>query len=214
MKTIMCFGDSNTYGYIPKTADRYDEDVRWTGILNHRVKDLGYRVVEEGLVGRTTVFPDNLRPGRKGSEFLPVLMESHYPVDTVVLMLGTNDCKTVYGASPEVIGKGIEKLLRQIKAANENTKILLVSPIYLGENVWREEFDPEFDEKSVETSKRLKDVYIRLATEYGCDFLAASDVADPSAADQEHLTEEGHRALAEAIFTALQSRKIYQKGGR
>ncbi len=201
MKTIMCFGDSNTYGYIPKSAKRYAENVRWTGILDRRVRNLGYRVIEEGLVGRTTVFPDHLRAGRKGSEFLPVLLESHYPVDTVVLMLGTNDCKTVYGASPEVIGKGIESLLRQIQAADQKTKILLVSPIHLGEDVWKEEFDPEFDEKSVETSRRLKEVYRRLAEKYGCEFLAASDVAEPSAVDQEHLTEEGHRALAEAIYT-------------
>ena len=203
MKTIMCFGDSNTYGYIPKTADRYDEDVRWTGILNHRVKDLGYRVVEEGLVGRTTVFPDNLRPGRKGSEFLPVLMESHYPVDTVVLMLGTNDCKSVYSATPEVIGQGIEQLLDQINTVNPDAKILLVSPIYLGERIWEEDFDPEFDKNSVEVSRNLPRVYEKIARRRNVSYLPASEFARPGEADQEHLDELGHSRLANAIYEKL-----------
>ncbi len=203
MKTILCYGDSNTYGYAPQTKDRYPENIRWAGILNKRVESLEYRVVEEGLVGRTSVFPDYLRPGRNGSEMLPVLLESHCPVDTVVLMLGTNDCKTVYGASAEVIGKGIEKLLLQIKAAGENIHIVLVSPIHLGEQVWQEQYDPEFNRTSVETSKKLKAVYQRLALKYGCKFLAASDVAEPSTVDQEHLTEAGHLALAQAIYEII-----------
>lgn len=199
MKNILCFGDSNTYGYIPENGKRYEPEVRWTGILEKKGQDYDYKIIEEGLVGRTTVFPDNLRPGRKGTDLLPVLLESHYPVDGVVLMLGTNDCKTVYGASPEVIGKGVETLIKQIKQSDESTKILLVSPIHLGEEVWKEEYDPEFNQHSVDVSKKLKDVYKKLAEQYQCEFLAASDVAQPSKADQEHLTIEGHAALANAI---------------
>ena len=111
MKTILCFGDSNTYGLIPGTKERYPEDIRWTGILGQRLKNRGFRVVEEGLVGRTTIFPDNLRPGRDGSELLPVLLESHYPVDELILMLGTNDCTPELGLSPEQIAGGMEKLI-------------------------------------------------------------------------------------------------------
>ena len=159
MKTILCFGDSNTYGYIPKVNDRYSEDIRWTGILNKKVNELGFRVVEEGLVGRTCIFQDPLRPGRNGSELLPVILESQYPIDTLILMLGTNDCKSVYSASEEVIGLGVEKLLRQIKSSDRRTKIILVSPIHLGDDVWKDEFDPEFDKNSVEVSKKLEGVY-------------------------------------------------------
>ena len=199
MKTILCFGDSNTYGLIPGTKERYPEDIRWTGILGQRLKNRGFRVVEEGLVGRTTIFPDNLRPGRDGSELLPVLLESHYPVDELILMLGTNDCKTVYNASAQVIGRGIKKLLGQIKNADQNIKVTLVSPILLGDEVWKSEFDPEFGVQSVKTSGELKEEYRKIADEYGCDFLAASDVAAPSDNDREHLTPDGHAALAEAL---------------
>ena len=205
MKTILCYGDSNTYGYRPQDKKRYEYQERWTGILNEKLKSKNYRIVEEGLVGRTTVFEDSVRYGRKGSDFLLPALESHSPIDTVVLMLGTNDCKSIYKASATVIGKGIEILLRQIRSFDKNIKILLVSPIYLGEEVWKAEYDPEFDKESVATSKKLKSVYRKLAEEYGCSFLAASDVASPSETDQEHLNREGHAALADAIYEKIVS---------
>ena len=146
MKQILCFGDSNTYGLIPGTTNqRYGWGTRWTSILDDKVRTKGYRVIEEGLCGRTTVFDDPFRTERRGTEMLPAILESHRPVDTIVLMLGTNDCKSVYSATPEVIGQGIEQLLDQINTVNPDAKILLVSPIYLGERIWEEDFDPEFD---------------------------------------------------------------------
>lgn len=168
MKQILCFGDSNTYGYIPENGKRYAYADRWTGILSERLKDEDCRVI---------------------------------------LMLGTNDCKTVYGASAEVIGKGIEKLIRQIKSADPATKILLVSPIWLGEGVWEEGFDQEFNQNSVETSKKLKKVYEKIASDYGCDFLAASDYVKPSEADREHLSLESHRILSDVIYEKLKEER-------
>ena len=203
MKSILCFGDSNTYGLKPDGSGRFDKNERWTGILSELLSNTDYDVIEEGLVGRTTVFEDSTRLGRNGSKLLPVLLESHGPVDTVVLMLGTNDCKTVYNASPTLIGRGTEILIKQIRANNPNADILLLSPIYLGEEVWKQEYDPEFDEKSVVTSKELKAVFRKLAEEFDCMFLAASDVAKPSETDQEHMDIESHRFLAEAVYRKL-----------
>lgn len=203
MKQILCFGDSNTYGLIPGTKERYSWEERWTGILEEKIKAKGFRVVEEGLCGRTTVFEDELRENRKGVEALPMLLETHAPLEKVVLMLGTNDCKTVYQASAEVIGEGIEKLIYQIKAADESIEILLVSPILLAEGVGEENFDPEFDQESVETSKRLKRVYQQIAEKNGCKFLAASDYARVSEADRQHLDKDGHRRLAEAVYRKI-----------
>ena len=87
MKEILCFGDSNTYGLIPGTKNRYGRDTRWTGLIEQQLYGKGCRIIEEGLCGRTTVFEDELREGRKGAAFLPTLLESHAPVDRVVLML-------------------------------------------------------------------------------------------------------------------------------
>nr|WP_330390789.1 GDSL-type esterase/lipase family protein [Anaerostipes sp. 494a] len=114
MKQILCFGDSNTYGLIPGTSERYNWSVRWTGILDQSLSQKGYRIIEEGLCGRTTVFEDPLRDGRKGTAIFPTVLETHQPLELVVLMLGTNDCKTVYDASSNVIGKGMERLVDQV----------------------------------------------------------------------------------------------------
>ena len=203
MKSVLCFGDSNTYGLKPDGSGRFEKTERWTGVLSDMLGHQDYEVIEEGLVGRTTVFEDSTRQGRNGSKLLPILLESHGPVDTVVVMLGTNDCKAVYNASPKLIARGAEILLRQIRDNNSAAKILLLSPIHLGDTVWKEEFDPEFDEKSVITSKELKAVFAKLAEEFDCMFLAASDVAKPSETDQEHLDEKGHLALANAIYKKL-----------
>lgn len=202
MKRILCFGDSNTYGYIPDGTGRYSEEIRWTGRLQKKLAAEAV-IIEEGLCGRTTVFQDELRIGRRGAELLPILLESHAPLDLVTVMLGTNDCKTVYGASAEVIGKGIEKIIGQIKTIAPQTKILLISPILLGDDVWKAEYDPEFSRESVAVSKKLKDVYKRIAEKNNCMFLAASDIAKPSERDQEHLDEKGHEKLADGIYEKL-----------
>ena len=202
MKQILCFGDSNTWGLDGETGKRFPWEERWTGILQEKLADRDIRIVEEGLCGRTTIFEDPLRLRRRGTELLPTLLETHTP-DAVVLMLGTNDCKTFYNASAEVIGLGVERLVEQIRKADKNIRILLISPIQLGEGVWEQGYDPEFNEKSVEVSKGLKAVYQKVAEKYGCDFLAASDVAEPSKEDREHLNEEGHKKLAEAVLEVL-----------
>ena len=203
MKQILCFGDSNTFGYIPGNGQRYPWGVRWTSILNEKLGLENYRVIEEGLCGRTTIFEDPLRDGRRGVDILPTVLETHAPVDLVVLMLGTNDCKSVYGATAEIIGKGISNLIAQIRAYAKTSKILLISPIHLGEQVWKKEYDPEFSPASIEVSKGLAGVYQKIAPKEQADFLDASVYAGPSSIDQEHLTEEGHRLLAGAILQKI-----------
>jgi len=186
MKQILCFGDSNTYGLVPATTDRYGWGVRWTSIINEKLGLQEYRVIEEGLCGRTTVFDDPFREGRRGTQLFPTLLETHRLLDCIVIMLGTNDCKTVYGASAGVIAKGVEKLIEQAQRFAKDTPILLISPIHLGEGVWEKGFDTEFNE-------------------YGLAFLNAADYAQPGAADREHLDEEGHQRLAEAVLHVIKN---------
>lgn len=205
MKQILCFGDSNTYGLIPGELERYDLNTRWTGILAGQLGHKEYQVIEEGLCGRTTIFEDVLRNGRKGIELLPIILETHKPLDSVILMLGTNDCKSLYKASPQLIGKGIKRLIDQIRSVDDKIKILLVSPILLGEGVGDEGYDAEFNENSVAVSKELKKVYSVLASEERCEFLAASDYAVASEIDREHLDDNGHKKLAEAIIRKIQT---------
>lgn len=199
MKQVLAFGDSNTWGYNPENGERFGWGVRWTSILQKNMETDQVHIIEEGLCGRTTVFEDELRDGRRGIDALPILLESHAPLDAVVLMLGTNDCKSIYHASEYEIGKGIARLLDKIRQIQKTAKVLLMSPIWLGDNVWEPEFDPEFDEKSVQTSHRLKAVYEKVAQDYGIEFLAASDYATYSQADREHMDADNHGKLAAAV---------------
>lgn len=208
MKQILCFGDSNTYGLIPGTKDRYDWDTRWTGILAEYIEKEGYRVAEEGLCGRTTVFEDPVRKNRRGTDSISFILETHSPIDTVVLMLGTNDCKKAYNASAEEIGKGIEEILDKIYDFDRNINVLLVSPIELGNKIWEEGYDLEFDQKSLATSKKLPKVYEKIAIRRNIGFIQASKYAKPSKADREHLDEDGHKALGNAIISKLESMLI------
>lgn len=204
MKEILCFGDSNTYGLIPGSKGRYSSEERWTGILAEKVREYGYRIAEEGLCGRTTVFDDPFRQGRRGTELLPIIMETHTPIDIAVVMLGTNDCKSYIDASAEVIGLGAKKVIQQIKKFDSNIKILLISPIHLGEDVY-DGYDLEFNTKSVSVSKKLGDVYEKIAEEENISFLRAADYAEASVVDREHLDESGHEKLAKAIFDRLEA---------
>ena len=200
MKEILCFGDSNTYGLIPGTTRRYDRETRWTGILAEKLYDKGYRIIEEGLCGRTSVFDDATRDGRNGAKVLPMLLETHAPLDQVVLMLGTNDCKTVYGATAGIIGKGVETLLEQVKNYSPDSDILLISPIYLGENVYKEGFDVEFSKESIQVSKNLEAVYEKIALKNNIHFLRAQDFVSCSEKDQEHLDAQAHKIFANAVY--------------
>ena len=132
---ILCFGDSNTYGYRPDGSGRFDADTRWTGLLQ---KKLGTndRIIEEGLCGRTTVFSDELREGRRGLDTIGILLESHAPVDLLILMLGTNDCKTRYNASAGTIAKGLEQVITKAqKSSSHPFRLFVISPILLAPGV-------------------------------------------------------------------------------
>ncbi len=199
MKSILAYGDSNTWGLIPGSNphQRYSIEKRWTGILQRKLKDV--QIVEEGLCGRTTVFEDALRPERRGVATLPLILESHKPLDGAILMLGTNDCKTIYGASEYTIGKGIELCLIELEKYLPAERILLISPILLGDTVWKPTKDPEFGIHSVEVCGKLKTVYQEIAKRRGNAFLAAEDYVKANDADEEHMDEAGHEILADVI---------------
>lgn len=203
MENILCFGDSNTWGYNPNTKERYPWGIRWTSKLQEKFSRDDVHIIEQGLCGRTTVFEDISRPARKGVNTLKEIFSKTNIIDSVILMLGTNDCKTYYGNTEQDIAEGVEQCLDLVLKYIAPEKVLLISPIQLGENVWKDEFDPEFNRNSVQVSKKLKDAYEKAAKKKNVHFLAASEYASPSDADQEHMDERGHSDLAEAIFNSV-----------
>ena len=94
--------------------------------------------------------------------------------------------------------------MEQIRTAVPQAKVLLISPIYLGDDVWKEGYDQEFSQRSVIVSQELEQVYEQIATERNIGFLKASSYVGCCEADQEHLNAQGHRMFADAVYDGLQ----------
>ena len=196
MKKILCFGDSNTFGYVPAIGERFDSGTRWTGILSDMLKDKGYKVIEAGVNGRTTVFDDDAGPDRNGSEVLLRILRENDPIDYALVMLGTNDCKIKFGADADMITKGMETIVSQIRTFDRNIGITIVCPAFVEEDVVRGRFAENFDFESVAKSKALKEKYRVLAEKTGCGYIALCDFVLCDAKDGIHLNKESHRIAA------------------
>ena len=203
MKQVIAYGDSNTWGLNPVLKNRYPENTRWTGILRRRLARAGFFLAEEGLCGRTTTFEDPRRSGLNGAKGVSRVLDRNPGAAAAIIMLGTNDCKKAFRTTAEEIGAGLERVLDEFVRRISPDRILVISPVILGENVWKPEKDPDFDRWSVLVSAGLKTVYEGLARRRGHLFLAASDHVSPSAYDDEHLNAEGHGILADAVWQIL-----------
>jgi len=198
MKNILCFGDSNTFGLNPDGSGRYDFSVRYPGKLQS-ILGSDYHIIEEGCPGRTTIFEDRNRPYKRAIDYISPCLLSHTPIDYVLVMLGTNDCKTAFGASAGDIAAGLSAVLARIlQEVLPVPKVLIISPIHLGSNIVTLGLDPDFDQSSIDVSTRLSDEYHLLAQNSGCGFLDAATVARASRLDEQHLDEAGHSSLAGA----------------
>ena len=203
MKNILCFGDSNTWGFTPGTGVRYAPDVRYTGVLQAAL-GADYRVNEDGSNARTTVYEDPWTPWRLGKEALPIALVAHKPLDLLILNLGTNDLKftDAYGAS-----KGAETLISLttlVQARKESSlvfpngiQILLVSPIEMDPVVANDPFGSL--RNGAEESKKFAYYYQHVAEAKGVHFFDAATAAVPSKVDGVHMEPESHRALGLAL---------------
>ncbi len=205
MKTILCYGDSNTWGYDPVTANRYPRGVRWTSLLQAALPE--HCILEEGLGGRTTVFEDDLRPGRRGLDYLPVALKTHDPIDLAVLMLGTNDCKNRFRACAEEIAEGMQALVETVRCPTlhlrQQPDILVIAPApMVMEPLARGGMRHMFGAESVETSRLLTQFYAEMAKRMGVHFFDAGTVT-AAGADGVHLSPDGHAALAGALIKLL-----------
>jgi len=199
MKTILCFGDSNTWGYDPGTRDRFPRDVRWPGVMRKALGD-GFLVVEEGLNGRTTVWDDPIEGYKNGHDYLIPCLETHRPLDLAILMLGSNDLKVRFSVSAFDVAESAGVLVDAIQNSGTGPNgtapaILLVAPPKVGKLT---EFAQMF-EGAQSKSLRFPEEYQRVAGERGCAFFDAASVARPSDKDGIHLEADQHKNLGEAL---------------
>ncbi len=211
MKTVLCYGDSNTYGFNPANGLRYPKDVRWTGRLQKLLGE-DYVIIEEGCNGRTTVFEDPAEGWKRGIDYLRPCLNTHKPVDIVVLMLGTNDLKELFGANAEDVAQGAEELVSIIQNFTVEKqgfapKVILVSPPEIEEGVCMSAFSSSFGLRAAKESRKLAGYYKEVAERRGCLFLNAAKHIRPSAEDCVHLGADGHAMLSE-VLCALISKKI------
>lgn len=215
-KTILCYGDSNTWGYVPGgNGARHPRDVRWPGRLQ---KLLGsrYYVIEEGLNSRTIVWDDPVKGDKSGLEYITPCLQSHKPLDLVIIMLGSNDTKERFNLDGYDIARSMTRLLDAVIFSRAGIggnapKVLLISPPLIREDVTPEVIVREMGPKAPARARELARYYRIVAKDYGIAFLDAAKVTKASAVDTIHMDEEGHRLLADAV--AVEVRRLLSEDG-
>jgi len=219
-KRIMVYGDSNTWGWVPVesgSTTRYPADVRWPGVLKAALGP-GYEIIEEGLSARTTDVPDPTLPhitgaGLDGSAYLSSALATHLPLDLVVIMLGTNDVKTMFNRSPYRIALGVGKLIDIVNQTQGGVgtsypapKVLVLAPPPLGKVA--PESRAERWVGGNEKTKALPAFYEAIAKAGGAEFFDVGTLTSTDGVDGVHLSPEAHKAigtgLAEKVKSILQ----------
>lgn len=205
-KTVLCYGDSNTHGQKPDRSGRYAANERWTGLLQQQLGN-DYYVIEEGLGGRTTDLDhyNPNKPSRNGFAYFTACIDSHMPLDIVIIMLGTNDLKTMYNRSCDDVAQALKQYPdyltgycaeRQI----QRPRIIIASPVYMDEN-GTHFFDSMpvagvYDEVSAQKSRGFAVPFKQMAEQTNCEFI---DVAPftKTGDDGCHLDLQSHKNIAD-----------------
>jgi len=209
VRTVLCFGDSNTYGAVPTLArvgrHRFAPDRRWPGILRKQL-GTGWQVIEEGHPSRTTLRDDPIEGSHKnGLKALPISLESHMPLDLVIVMLGTNDLKLRFAASPSDIADSIELIAKGVQSSETGPggaapAVLIIAPPPMQEVDWLAEMFLGGAKKSLEFGARFAEVSRRC----GAAFLDAGAIVESSTVDGIHLESESHRTLGGAVAKVVE----------
>lgn len=197
---ILCYGDSNTWGYIPGSGFRFSTNVRWPGVLQVR---LGRKAIvfDEGLCGRTTIREDPTSPGRNGHRTLMPILKHYAPLDLIVLNLGTNDLKARFDQSALSIAKGAKQLCQKVQASDTGRtgvapEILLVAPPPITKltSAIRGDF-----EGATRKSKMLAKHFSEIARQLNIHFLDAAEFITPSITDPIHWDGSAHQIIGQIV---------------
>ncbi len=204
--TVLCYGDSNTYGYDPQTCGRYPYEKRWTTILDEMLGSR-YEVISEGLNGRTTAYDRPCAAWKNGISSFTACLGTHKPVDYVIIMLGTNDCDADLELSAGDIADGMEALVNMVEEETPALQgyvpeIIVAAPAAIQGDISRSPFAEKLTAESAQKSVDIGPLYKTIAERHMVRFADATSGIEVSS-DCEHLTEKGHRQLAELLFDTM-----------
>lgn len=202
MKNILCFGDSNTFGFNPYNGSRYKENERWSGILKEELKEK-FNVIEMGCNNRTCFIDNPSGIEQTGYKILPKYLTKD--IDIIIIALGINDIQFLFNPSLKDIKEGLINLIKIIKNIHPKIDIILLSPSTLTNDVLKGYFSCQFDDFSIEKSKELSKIYSSIADEFNCKFIDLNKIAKVSHADGLHYEIEEHKKIANYLKNFLTS---------
>ena len=202
MKKILCYGDSNTYGFIPGTAGRYNKHERWSGILSEILSD--FEIVEEGMNNRNGFFINPENEKLCGGKYLPVCLQKHKNIDICILALGTNDAQFFYNLNRENAKKGLQHLIDCILLANKDTKIIIIPPVKISTSILESYFAIQFNQTSIERIKEVFPIFEEIAKENNCLYFDFNEFVKPSELDGLHYNATSHKVIAEKLGKFIQ----------
>ena len=204
MKKILCYGDSNTYGFNPSDGSIFDENTKWTALLQKNLKDR-YDVIEEGMCDRTGFINNPKGFLYSAQRHFPKFISKTKNIDILILAIGTNDLQTQYDISFSAIEKGLENLIVAAQEKVEN--IILIPPVILSETIFNGYFKNQFDETSIIKSKKVIKTYKKMAKIYNCYIFDFNEIVVPSQIDGLHYDAETHKIIAENLAKFIRKEK-------
>ena len=204
MPRVLAFGDSNTFGTGPMRSltdgpltDYRDHprDKRWANVMGAELGE-GWEVIVEGLPGRTSVFDDPVEGAyRNGLRSMRAILESHRPLEVVIILLGTNDTKLRMGLRPQNIALSIARLASEALALDHIDQVLVLCPPPVKERGDLAEMFKGAEERFQTLNVEME----RFATHAGASFMDAGAVIEVDEIDGVHWSLESHGVLGRDV---------------
>ena len=196
MKKILCYGDSNTFGFNPIDGSRFDENTRWTALLQANLKN-DFLITEEGMCDRTG-FADNTKGFLFSAQrYFPKFLSKSERFNIIILALGTNDLQFQYDIGFNAVQRGLAELIK--KAQEKSDSVIIIPPVILNENILKGYFKIQFDEMSIVKSRKIGTVYRKLSNAFSCRYFDINKIVLPSDTDGLHYDAAAHKIIADKL---------------
>ena len=208
MKKIVCYGDSNTFGYNPKDTSRFNEKTRWTGILKNKFLNK-YEIIEEGLNNRTGFVDNPDGFNHSGLKHFPKFIENINDIEIITIALGTNDLQAQFDIDFPTIEKNLENLINYAKEKTNN--IIIIPPIIFDERVLKGRCGYQYDKDCILKSKQLPILYKQISDKNNCEYFDFNQFVRVSDDDGLHYDALAHSIIAKELIKFIHTKYIENK---